>query len=305
MTRLRIEREGKMRHFILGSLLLGASAAGPAAAQDQAEKTEPAEIIVQGSKDRDRQVRDFIGALTDVPRHGQISRFDWLVCPAAVGLGQAQNEAIAKRMRRIASAAKVPLAPAGCAPNVLVIVSADKKAVIEELSKKYPAYFHEMSAGDVRKLANSPGPAAAWHVKGLVTKDGALIAKVDRRYVNEGTDTPSRLAPSTRPLFVAAVVVVELDALAGLSTTQLADYAALRAFTEADPARLADSRASTILTILDKPVGSEVPLSLTQWDLSFLTSLYASSNDAYANRQRAEMKGIFKDELKKTQESNE
>jgi hypothetical protein len=162
-----------------------------------------------------------------------------------------------------------------------------------------------MSGGQVRRLANGPGPAAAWHVKGMLTKDGTIVPKIGRRYINEGTDTPSRLSPQTRPHFLAAVVVVELDALAGLSTTQLADYAALRAFTEADPARLTDSGAPTILTILDKPVGSEVPLSLTQWDLSFLTSLYASSNDAYANRQRSEMKGMFKDELKKAEETEE
>ena len=291
-----------MRQFIRGSLLSAALAfAAPAIAQDQPDKLEQPEIIVQGHKDRDRQVRDFIGALTDVPGRGQISRFDWSACPSATGLSQAQNEAIVRRMRRVASAAGVPLAGADCAPNVLVIVTEDKKALIEQLSRKYPSYFHEMSDAQVRRLADSPGPAAAWHVKGLLTKDGAIVAKIDRRYINEVTETASRLTPQTRPHFLAAVVVVELDALTGLSTTQLADYAALRAFTEANPARLASSRAPTILTILDKPIGSEVPASLTQWDLSFLTSLYASSNDAYANRRRAEMKGIFKDELEKAQ----
>jgi hypothetical protein len=88
-------------------------------------------------------------------------------------------------------------------------------------------------------------------------------------------------------VFEAAALIVEQGALDGLSTTQLADYAAMRLFAKTDPQRLAGSSAPTIMGILDAPMGSAVPLTLTDWDLSFLRGLYASPNNLYAGAQRS------------------
>ena len=74
----------------------------------------------------------------------------------------------------------------------------------------------------------------------------------------------------SRPHFIAAVVVVELDALGGLTVTQLADYAAMRAFARTDPRRLKGTGAPTILSAIEAPMNSPVPLTLTEWDLAFL-----------------------------------
>lgn len=95
------------------------------------------------------------------------------------------------------------------------------------------------------------------------------------------------------------------DALAGLTLVQLANYAAMRAFARTDPARLAQSAAPTILHVLDAPIGSAVPVTLTQWDLSFLRALYASSANNYATRQRSEMRRLVRDDLERAQEGEE
>ena len=262
---------------------------------------DPDEIVVEGVRDPAREVEQFVSALTEAPIRGQISRFDWAVCPAAVGLPDAQNAAIVDRMRRVATAAGIKTAPAPCQPNALVLVTSDKREMIERLHESYPDYFEGHTRDDVAGLARQPGPAAAWHVEGRLDRNGVPLARdgLTGQYKLESSDTPSRLTPNSRPHFVASVVVVELDALAGLTPTQLADYAAMRAFARSDPERLKNSAAPTILSILDAPIGSAVPITMTEWDLGFLKALYSSKENRYASQQRGEIRSRLKDEMLK------
>ena len=108
--------------------------------------------------------------------------------------------------------------------------------------------------------------------------------------VNRTTRPQTRLNAAARPIFTAAAVVVERDALTGLSTTQLADYALMRALARADPHRLTASSPATILRVLEAPMGSELPVTLTRWDLGFLRGLYASRDNLYATAQRGEIR---------------
>lgn len=290
-----------MRHLSL-AVTAALAFAAPAAAQDSS--TEPAgeEIVVEGIRDRGRQIDRFVDALTPAPRQGQLSRFEWSVCPLVMGFSEPQNAAVATRMRKVAEAAAIPLGKADCRPNVFVFVTRDKQAFIDLLRKKYPLYFTGFDPDEVHRIGRSPG-VSAWHVKGLLNEDGLPIPtdQADGYYVNQLTGVPSRMRPSTRPHFLASIVVVELDLLVGLTTTQLADYAAMRAFAQLDPARLNKVAAPTILTILDAPEGTAVPVTLTQWDFAYLRSLYGSAENRYVSQQRGEMKRLMRDELDKAQ----
>ena len=278
--------------------------ASPVAAQAP-PPAEPSEIIVQGHRYRDQDVRDFIDALTRTRAGEQLSKFDWAVCPAAVGLSEHHRRAIATRMRQVAAAAGIKVAQANCRPNALVIVTSDKKQLIKALRRKHPAYFMD-ALGDRITPDNQPGPVAVWHVEGRVDSNG-IVAVQNREsgyYVVESTDS-SRLIPASRPVFAAGILVVELKALAGLTNTQLADYAAMRLFARTDPARLKNGTAPTILHAIDAPMGSEVPITLTHWDLGFLKALYSAGPNQFANRQRNEMKQSLRKDLKKVQDRTE
>ena len=247
-------------------------------------------------RDRDQEIARFVDSLTDTPVSGQLSRFDWAVCPIAVGLGDARGAIIARRMRQVAAAAAIRVDKPGCKPNVLLFVAGDKSDLIAQLYRKYPAYFSGVHWSDVRRIIRDPSPAAAWHVEGRLDADG-IPAKRDRitgQEIIERTDAPSRLSTASRPHFIASVVVVDLDSLGGLTLTQLADYAAMRAFARTDPRRVANSTAPTILSAVETPIGSPMPVTLTEWDLAFLRSLYASSANRSASQQRAEMKQIVR-----------
>src|SRR4051794_19996186 len=101
------------------ALAMQAATPAPAPAQPGPD------IVVQGTRDVERRISSFIRALTDVPLSGEISRFDWAVCPAVAGLSDRQNDTAAERMRAVADAAGIPVGKANCKPNVLVVVTTD------------------------------------------------------------------------------------------------------------------------------------------------------------------------------------
>lgn len=268
--------------------------------QSAAAATEPpSEIVVQGMRVGKQQLSDFVKSVTDVGYGGQIARFHASACPVALGLTPVQNAAVARRMRQVASAAGIGVAPAECTPNVFVIAARDKKSAIDELDRRYPVYFKGLSSKEVRKLASSSEPAVAWQVRTLLTADGQLVEKsiTSDIYKVEGSFTPSRIRAASKPTFVVSVVVIDLASAAGLTTTELADYAAMRTFAATDPERVVRTGVPTILGVLGQPDDKPLPVTLTYWDLGLLKALYSTDNAYYANHQRGAMEQVVKDEL--------
>ena len=267
-------------------------------------------ILVQGTHDRDRKIRNFIKDLTPAPVHGQLSRFDAPVCPAVAGLSQSKADIIVARMRRVATEAGMRVAHENCAPNVILIVARDKNHLLVQLQQHRPEYFPaSWSSWHLRELQTDPSPVAAWQFEGEFWADGRPISNdvnasgiSDIGQLQRTIEPLTRLKPAARRAFETSIVVVQANALDGLTTTQLADYAAMRAFVRTDPKNLRSSSSDTILSIIDAPMGTAVPLTLTPWDLSFLRAFYASGNNSYAEYQRSEMQRLMKRELDRVQE---
>lgn len=278
-----------------------ALAAQAAAATPPDAPEPPSEIVVQGTRVGKKQIRDFVKAVTTMPSTGQIARFHAPACPVVMGLPPVQNAAIADRMRRVAAAAKVGVAPAGCTPNAFVIVAADKKAAIAELERRFPSYFSGMSDGQVHELESDGAPAVAWQVRSRLSADGEFLEKpIGGFYVVRGTHNPSRLRSSSVPTFLASLVVIDLKAAGGLTVTQLADYAAMRTFAATDPGRVLQTGAPTILGVLGQPDDKPLPITLTYWDLGLLKALYSTDNAYYVGYQRGDIEHVMKQELERS-----
>ncbi|MEN3748515.1 hypothetical protein TPR58_15170 [Sphingomonas sp. HF-S3] len=237
------------------------------------------EIVVVGRETSEKQVSDFVKGLTWAPHARTIARFEgeW-VCPLAFGLSVKYNRLITERMRKVARAAGVGLAAEPCTPNALVIFADDKLATVRQLERERPQMFPE----DRVRLSEEPGPAIAWRVLGKIDLDGVRAHGI----VARTTRPASRLVELVRPIFDLSVVVIERDAIEGFTTVQVADYAAMRVLTTANPARAQDSGAPTILSIMTTPKDQPAPVTLTTWDLSFLRSLYALPVGQSAAAQR-------------------
>lgn len=266
-----------------------ASAPGPA---------EPPTITVTGEA-TDTQVKNFVEAFAVASHADKLARFESPICPAALGLEGNLNRELEKRMRRVAAAAGLQVAKEVCKANVLVFVTADKKALIDSIRKARPRLFGGMTSGQINGLAASPDPALVWHVLETRGADGRTLADGgnDRPEALYGV-TSSRLLPQTRVDFGAAVVVLEANAIANLTLTQLADYAAMRAFAHTDPDLAERQSAPTILTLIaDKKARRASPLSVTAWDLAYLKSLYGISNMLHAGAQRGELQQLMRKNL--------
>lgn len=259
-------------------------------------------IVVTGRKNMDQRIRAFADTLQDARGLDQIGRFETQgICPAVLGIVDQQGRQVEARMRRVAGTVGIPLAGAKCTPNAIVVVTDDKRRFIERLQHKRPYWFVSLSLGAVRRLARAPGPAAVWHVEGTLNGDGLDLGVRDyygASSVNQTFHAPSLITAATRPHFDAGILVLDIKALEGLSTTQLADYAAMRIFAPTDPAKLAAPFDVTILRILDAPRGTALPLSLTHWDVGLLKGLYSARDNLYSGSQKNEIRKQIEQELR-------
>jgi hypothetical protein len=288
-----------------------------AAARSQSEFQA---IVVQGTRDRDEQIQRFIKVLTPSYTHETLARFDGSVCPAVFGIAREQAAQVEERMRRVAAAVGIPVGKSGCIKNIALLVTSDKRALLKQLEEWPNMFPDDWSGATIRQFARDPSPAAAWQTRQMVWHDGTISTGKEISGMDMGSPlarppigaqpthplvaahgVATRLQPSAHPAFVTAVVVVQANALVGLTATQLADYVAMRALVRTDPKRLQPSSQQSILSIIDAPMGTPVPLTLTAWDLSFLKAFYASRKDNYAETQRAEMKQTMRRELDQQQ----
>src|ERR1700752_1282278 len=128
----------------LASLLLASATLDEPPAALPPGETRP--IVVQGQRTREKQIRNFIRELTPAPPRGQLGRFESPVCPATVGLGRGQNGQVSARPPRGADASGMEVAKAKCHPNVIVIVTGDKAALVKALLKDRFDYFPDASS---------------------------------------------------------------------------------------------------------------------------------------------------------------
>jgi len=284
-----------MRTLILAAL--GLAFANSAGAQQLPPPANQQEIVVEGTRDRDRQVQDFVKALTPAPPYsGQLGRFEWSVCPRVFGLRPQQNEAVAARIREVGRAVAIPVAGEPCRGNALVIVAGDKKAMIKWMKQHLPGYFVN-SAGRRLTIREDGSHATSWHIPDLLNTDGTQ-ATIDHNGIYHVKGEASHVRPTARPHFLASVLVIDASALVGLTTTEVGDYAAMRTFAQTDPTKLGSRPAPpTILTILDAPDGATLPLTLTEWDFAFLRGLYSSEKNQYAVTQRRQIARSMRSEL--------
>jgi hypothetical protein len=279
----------------------GALAAPALAQQPTPPPADESQIVVEGRRDQGRQIQELLRSLPIVGPSGHIARFEESACPAAIGLSAEQKALIVRRMRTVAAAVGVPVGKPDCTPNVVIILTPDKRALLEQMERKLPDFLGELSHWEVGRLKASPNPTALWHMKEVVTADGrpAIGDSLDSPPINRTTQHASRLEEMAHPALTGSVLVIDTRALVGLTTTQIADYAVMRAFTGLDPARIPAGSPQSILKVIDTPMGSETPITLTRWDVAFIRSVYASNSNLYAPAQRGQITAAMLKDLER------
>ena len=246
------------------------------------------EIVVTGDRNRDRAVQRYVSAIT-VRTREQIARFADAVCPASFGLRARDNIRVADRVREVARAAGIRVASQNCRPNILILIAENGEDVLAGLRRRRPGFFTGLGLTEIRHLAQADGPVHAWQVveergaDGRTTESIAFIRSPNGTLMYIGasrqlnTLVASRLGRTVRQDLALSVVIFDVDALDGLTLTQIGDYAAMRALAPTDSDRAPSGR--TILALFkDRHAGAAPADALTGLDSAYLRAVYGTDN---------------------------
>lgn len=299
-----IERLRLLASAICGGIVLSASIPAPPVYAQSNDTRTPAEseddtivILGKSSKQRDRAITAFVKGLTVMSQGDPTARFEPdIYCPAVFGMSDARNREIADRMRTVAAAAGIKPAPPGCVASAFVFFVEDKKRFLKAFAKQQPIFFYGMT-GEPHEEA---GPAVAWSLtQDFDPQRKPLGYRIASPPIVSSVAGGSRLLSMITRAVAASVVVVERRALFGLTARQVADYAVMRSIIDRTPSGFDTIKPISILGVLDAPVGSSTPLSLTTWDLGYLKGRYTGDPRTYSYQQSGDIRASIKRDLEK------
>ena len=253
------------------------------------------EIVIEAElpEDEKKEVRRVVRALIDVPSLGQIPRFHNAICPYAVGLPKAQVDGVVERIRQVADATFMGAAEKPCNANLMIVVTDDRRALFETWLDNHPRIFFGYEPADIRRIRDAEGPVTSWQIVMQADRDlePLPIDFADGYTINESIESPSRIRNVRRPDVRAAIIVFDREAVAGLTTTQLADYALMRATTKMDDDAVDALQTPSILQMFaDLETDGEALRSVSEYDVGFLEALHSTDNLRNASQQRAAMR---------------
>lgn len=285
--------------MLMSWLVLSAVAlAQPAPAQD---------IVVTGTKPTHDAVAQYVETITaDVA--GQLARFRDPICPASFGLPAAYNGVIEQRIRENARRVGLSVAEAGCDPNVVLIVADEPGPLIKTLRRERPQMFTGLEYSQIEDVLRTKQPVRTWQAMGLRGGDGRPLQRTMFLESAGGPPRPiagmgawvnpaasnSRIQQNTRTELVSSFVVIAASAVDGLTLTQIADYAAMRALAKTRAPQ--GEGAPTILSLFASHGGAGAS-ELTSWDIAYLRSLYLTDNGLAAHSQESAIAGGIRRDL--------
>ena len=286
LTNLR-ERE------MLSASLLAIASASLGSADPQQER----DIVVEGYRPSRSQALRAVTDLT-VIEESQIARFHDPVCPVVVGLVPEAAALVETRVRTVAAEMGVPTRTRPCEANLMVFISGDGTGLVEDMRLRRPAWFEGLAPSEKQRLM-ADQPVRAWSTSSLRNDDGMRAAggaqlknstpprersTLNRAPLGTGMYEPLQKVPSiavwggsiiqnvTRYHLDRSLIVMDADAVEGLSLRQLGDYAAMRGLAQLRPKENA-GQFDSILSIFDRPKGTG-PRELTSFDRRYLGELY-------------------------------
>ena len=266
------------------------------------------DIVVTGERLTREAARRYVNEISR-PVSDQLPAFRNPVCPAVIGMPEANAGVVVERVKKVAKHVGVKVGKPGCNANFRIIVVEDAQTFVSELQKQKPMFFAGLEKSEIDRLMKDQRPALAWSATQMQNEDGQVFADYssgrgafDNAHGNRisagkpgdgesggtsadaGRPTPggrtqrnataSFIKASTQQAILDSYVVIDSAAAEGKTLMQVADYAVMRALAAAQPPAEA-SGVDTILTLFNE--GGETPPSLRAPDVAYLKALYSAS----------------------------
>jgi len=250
--------------------MLAAAIAAPLAAQDT-----DTSIVVEAERERNRDARSQARAITprDPAVTAPIARFQDPVCPGVWGLDEESARFIIDRIMYNAQRIGLDVPEEeGCAANVIIAFVPDPHAEFAAMREESHPLVSGIDLWERKRVADQTGPVLAWNTIATLTSDGQSRSGGGQPTF-ESTQI-GRTGLATRRDIVSSVVFIQRDAIADKDGVAVADYATMRALVKTRPPEEGTS-FGTVLSLFDENNATS-PDRLSQFDLAYLTSIYAS-----------------------------
>lgn len=278
---------------------IGAAICAPAVAQDVVDPDEVprdrrGDIVVEGERVVDGQEVGRLGRdITPRPSTSQdpLARFQRPICPGVWGLSPENAQVMIDRIYDNAVRAGVEInEDPECGANLWVIFVDDPQATFQQLRDEEAFLVRGLDYWRRKDVTEQEGPVLAWNVISIRNEEGIAIAgpgetALAATEARSGGEIPanpvttmSRTRTTIRQDIEMSVMLVQRSAIAGLDALALGDYATMRTLARTTPPRR-ENNYETVLTLFEDDLGYSPPNRLTDFDLAYLQSLYASRAD--------------------------
>jgi hypothetical protein len=245
---------------------------------------EPETVYSQAQRDRDDALsRRFIQSLLR-PSHsveGQFTRWKNPVCPHVIGLTPVSAYIVERRIRDVAEAIGAPLDRNDpCRPNVEIFVSPEPQATLDAIKKT-----------DFMLLASTPyaatmvqhDPVQAYYYGFYRDNDGRVWLDMDWEFYLDDPPHVARngliLKTGIKAEMGMATIIVDANAVAGMTLGTLGDYLALMALAQTPATGRCQPAPSVANLFLKDCAGDLHTTSLSEADLAMLTALYQTPEE--------------------------
>lgn len=300
-----------MRPGLSVAALLALALAAPSLAWAQeTPETRVEDIVVLGTPLRE-QVETFADTVISPPHGRGPARWSARsgICVGVVNLQREAAQAMADRVSEVALDLGLPIGEPGCSPNVLIIATDDAPALTAALVERSPNAFRPPYSGSsrsrlqLRRFIESDAPVRWWHVSLPINSEtGGIAVRIPGYPPPQTRAAASRLTTLIQNDLKRVYVIIDIGQVEDISFQQLADYVAMVAFAQIDPD--ADlSGFPTILNVFDNPT---IAFGLTDWDQSYLGSLYgAELNQSNPNAQSGAVAALMFRERRRAEDDIE
>ncbi len=264
----------------LTTAMTGPQNAPPSAPQDpDPEATATLEDVVVERRQLESMVRDFVGEVGAPAGRRGLARWHDRLCVGVVNVRPQLGQAVADRISQVALELGLDIGEPGCRANVFIVFTSDGAALADAMVAESRRAFRigvgglDRGNAALEDFRTADRPVRWWQISLPVNADTgqrAIRLPGDELPPRLSIFAASRLSTQIRDDLKKAMIIVDIDRLGEVNLAQLADYLAFVTLVQVDP----DGETAaydTILNLFGDPSGME---GLTDWDVSYLTSLY-------------------------------
>lgn len=206
-----------------------------------------------------------------------LPRFEDRICPGVLGMEPGYAQLMVSRLRDNVEMFGLRLAGSeeeGCEPNLVIAFVEDSHGYLANLMERRGYLFADMDPADRADMLAGDQPYRVWHQVAPHTRDGIRVGSRENlaQLPEAGMwQAHSRIYRPVRHDITYALVLLDSDAVDGLTVRQLADFATLQALATEFPDGAEDS-PGTMLRLFDG--SGTAPDSLGPVDAEWLAALY-------------------------------